>query len=77
MEKYSGNTYKSTESGYIKTLYIKAGDKVGANTQIADIYNDKLMKLRVPFLSMDAGNIGVGNQGVITLSTRENSFPEL
>lgn len=68
VEKYSGNTYKSTESGYIKTLYIKAGDKVGANTQIADIYNDKLMKLRVPFLSMDAGNIGVGNQGVITLS---------
>ncbi len=68
VEKYSGNTYKSTESGYIKTLYIKAGDKVGANTQIADIYNDKVMKLRVPFLSMDAGNIGVGNQGVITLS---------
>ena len=68
VEKYSGNTDKSTESGYIKTLYIKAGDKVGANTQIADIYNDKLMKLRVPFLSMDAGNIGVGNQGVITLS---------
>lgn len=68
VEKYGGNTYKSTESGYIKTLYIKAGDKVNANTQIADIYNDTVMKLRVPFLSMDAANIGIGNQGVITLA---------
>ena len=65
---YSQNTYKSTETGYIKTLHVKAGDKVNANTQIADIYNDKVMKLRVPFLSVNAAGIGVGNQGVITLT---------
>lgn len=65
---YSGNTYKSTESGYIKTLYVKAGDKVSANTKLADIYNDKVMKLRVPFLNTDAAGIGIGNQGLITLS---------
>lgn len=65
---YSQNTYKSTETGYIKTLHVKAGDKVNANTQIADIYNDKVMKLRLPFLSVNAAGIGVGNQGVITLT---------
>ena len=65
---YSQNTYKSTETGYIKTLHVKAGDKVNANTQIADIYDDKVMKLRVPFLSVNAAGIGVGNQGVITLT---------
>lgn len=66
--KYDGNAYKSTESGYIKKLYIKAGDKVSGNTTIADIYNDKVMKIRVPFLSAEAAMIGVGNQGTITLS---------
>ena len=65
---YSGNTYKSTETGFIKTLYIKAGDKVSGNTKIADIYNDKVMKIRVPFLSGEAAAIGAGNQGVVTLT---------
>lgn len=65
---YSGNTYKSTETGYIKTLYVKAGDKVSGNTKIADIYSDKVMKIKVPFLSTEAAGIGVGNGGTVTLS---------
>lgn len=65
---YSGNTYKSKETGYIKTLYVKAGDKISSNTKIADIYSDKTMKLRVPFLSNEAAGIGVGNQGTVTLN---------
>ncbi len=68
VDRYSGNTYKSTETGFIKTLYIKAGDKVSGNTKIADIYNDKVMKIRVPFLSGEAAAIGAGNQGVVTLT---------
>lgn len=68
INEYSGNTYKSTETGYIKILHVKAGDKVGPNTQLADVYNDKVMKLRLPFLSTDAAGIGVGNEGIITLS---------
>lgn len=68
LSDYSGNTYKSTETGYIKTLHVKAGDRVNANTQIADIYNDRVMKLRLPFLNTDAAGIGVGNQGVVTLT---------
>lgn len=66
---YSGNTYKSGKTGYIQTLYISAGDRVGANTQIADIYNNSVMKLRVPFLSSDAAGIGVGSQGTLTLTS--------
>lgn len=65
---YSGNTYKSTETGYIKPLYVKAGDKVSAGTKLADIYNDQVMRLKVPFLSTDAAGIGVGNGAVITMS---------
>lgn len=66
--KYSQNTYKSTETGYLKTLYVKAGDKVSGNTKLADVYDDSVMKLRVPFLSQEAALIGVGNTGIVTLS---------
>ncbi len=48
LSDYSGNTYKSTETGYIRTLYIKEGDKVSSNTKIADIYDDKVMKIAAP-----------------------------
>ena len=68
VSEYSGNTYKSTEQGYIKTLYVKEGDKVSGNTKLADIYSDKIMKIRVPFLSEEAAQIAVGTQAVLTLS---------
>lgn len=65
--KYGRGTYQSTDTGYIKTLYIKVGDKVGNGTKIADIYNDKTMKLRIPFLSAEAAEIPVGAEAVVTI----------
>jgi HlyD family secretion protein len=65
---YSGNTYKSTESGYIKTLSVKAGDKVSSNTEIAAIYDDQTMKIKVPFLSAEAAQIASGNGAILTLT---------
>lgn len=66
--KYSGNTYKSTKTGYIKELHIEQGDKVGSNTQIADIYNDSVMRIKVPFLNVEAAQITAGMPAVLTLS---------
>lgn len=63
----SGNTYKATSTGYIKTLEIKEGDKVGNGTKLADIYDDSVMKLTVPFLSAAAAQIAVGSPAVLTL----------
>lgn len=68
VSKFSGSTYKSTKSGYIKKLYVEAGDKVASNTQIADIYNDQIMRIKVPFLSTEAANIGAGMEAILTLS---------
>lgn len=65
---YSGNTYKSTESGYIKSLSIKEGDKVGNNTEIASVYDDKTMKIKLPFLSGEAAQITAGQAAVLTLT---------
>ena len=66
--KFSGNTYKSTRSGYIRTLYIHAGDRVNGQTTVADVYDDKVMKLKVPFLSGDAAAIAPGTQCAVTLT---------
>lgn len=68
VEKYSNYTYKSTRTGFIKSLSIEEGDKVSNNTEIANIYNDQTMKLKVPFLSGEAMLIGAGNQATIVLA---------
>ena len=68
LSDYSGNTYKATESGYIKELYLNVGDKVSGNTKLADIYSDDVMELRIPFLSGEATAIGVGNGATVTLT---------
>lgn len=65
---YSGNTVKSTVSGYIKTMKIKAGDQVSGNTEIAEIYNDSMMEVDIPFLSTEAAQIPVGSTATLTLS---------
>lgn len=71
---FSGNTYKSTRTGYIKELHIQAGDRVSGQTVIADIYNDKIMKLKVPFLSTDAVNITAGSPCTVTLTDTGESL---
>ncbi|MBS6953290.1 MAG: efflux RND transporter periplasmic adaptor subunit [Enterocloster asparagiformis] len=68
LNDYSGNTYKATESGYIKELYVNQGDKVNGNTKLADIYSDDVMELRIPFLSGEAAAIGAGNGVTVTLT---------
>ncbi len=65
---FSGNTYKSTRTGYLKNLYIRAGDRVSGQTAIADVYDDKVMKLKVPFLAGDAAAIAPGAPCIITLT---------
>jgi HlyD family secretion protein len=71
---YSGNTYKSTRTGFIKKLSIQVGDKVGSNTDLAELYNDQTMKLKVPFLAGEAAAIPAGSQAVVTLTDTEEQL---
>jgi len=68
LNDYSGNTYKSTESGYISSLSIKAGNKLSNNGEIADIYDDTVMKIKIPFLSGEAMQVASGSAAVLTMS---------
>ncbi len=67
LKDYSGNTYKSTETGYISTLSIKEGDKVSDKTELASITDDSIMKIKLPFLSGEAAQIAAGSTAVLTL----------
>lgn len=71
---YSGNTYKSTRTGFISELNIEAGDKVSSSTELAVIYNDQIMKMKVPYLSGEAAAISGGSQAVITLADTEEQL---
>lgn len=75
LSELSGNTYKSTSAGYIKKLYISEGDKVGNGTKIADIYDDSIMKLTVPFLSAEACEIQAGDSAIVTLEDTGEQLP--
>lgn len=75
LEEYSDDTYKSKRTGYITKLYIEPGDKVGANTQIGDLYNEQQMKIKVPFLSGEAAHIGSGAGVVLTLTDLQEQIP--
>lgn len=71
---YSGNTYKSTRTGFIRQLHIEPGDKVSSNTELAVIYDDKIMEIQVPFLSGEAAVIVPGNQALLTLTDTEEQL---
>ena len=74
VSNYSGNTYKSTRAGFIKKLNIQVGDKVSSNTDLAELYNDQTMKLKVPFLAGEAAAIPAGSQALVTLTDTEEQL---
>lgn len=59
---------KSDVSGTVSEVYVKEGDNVGAGTKIASVYNDKYMKLRVPFNETDAQYISAGDGATVTVA---------
>ena len=70
-----GGVWYSDFSGYIQNLSLSVGDTVGQNAEIADLYNDTTMKLKVPFLSQEADAIAVGTQVVVKLSDTGEEIP--
>ncbi len=66
---YSGRTFKSPYAGALRTFNVKKGDKLNNNFEVGSIVNDAQMTLKVPFSSIDAMNISVGQ--VATLELQE------
>lgn len=73
--RFGDGIFRAGEGGYIRKLYVKAGETVSGGTKIADIYDDTVMRLKVPFLSGEAALLEVGSTAVITLSSTGESLP--
>lgn len=60
-------TVKAEFSGTVSDVYVSVGDDVANGTKIADVINNKMMKVRVPFNTVDAQNIFKGEAATVTL----------
>lgn len=67
VSKYGSNTMTAKESGYITQLYVDDGDTVNTGSKIADVYDNRKMKLKLPFLSGEAAALAVGQAAEVTL----------
>lgn len=55
-------------AGTVSAVYVSNGDSVSNGTKIADIYNDRYMKLSVPFNTADADKIHNGDAAVVKVA---------
>lgn len=52
----------SDQEGYIKKLYVSAGERITAGSKVADVYDNTTMTLEVPFNASDVKNSWIGNR---------------
>ena len=55
----------SGEEGYVKKLYVAAGDKISVGTKVADIYDNTIMTLEVPFNAGEVSRSWIGNRASV------------
>ena len=73
--KLNNGVICATQSGYIREISIKPGDTVNNNQSIGKLYNDSVMKLRLPFLSYEADAISIGANLVVVISDTGEQIP--
>ncbi len=57
----------SSLSGRVSEVYVKSGDSVNNGTKIADVIDDSIMKVRIPFNETDIPYISKGMSAHVTL----------
>lgn len=68
-EKADDLKITSNMTGFIKTLNIEKGDEIQARaTSLAEVYNNKIMVLKIPFLSNEVKDSFVGKTASIEMS---------
>ncbi|MBQ2615030.1 MAG: HlyD family efflux transporter periplasmic adaptor subunit [Clostridia bacterium] len=69
MENIRNLNVTSTVTGTVREVMVKEGDSVNNGTQIATVYDDSHMEIRLPFNASEAGQIQRGDTAVLTLVT--------
>ena len=75
LAKLNNGTILAGKSGYIKNLTLKAGDSVGKDTKIAELYNDQAMSFRAAFLDTDAAQLAVGQDMYVEINDTGELIP--
>lgn len=52
----------SDQEGYVKKLYVSAGEKISAGSKVADLYDNTTMVLEVPFNASEVERSWIGNR---------------
>lgn len=73
--RFGDGNLKAGAGGYIKKLYIKEGETVAGGAKVADLYDDTVMWLKVPFLSGEAASIAAGSAATVTLAATGEQVP--
>ncbi len=69
LKNYNDLTVKAPFSGTVRNIYVKEGDSVSAGTKIADIYDDSVLTLTVPFNDADAQDFSSGDSAIVRISS--------
>lgn len=67
LSKYGDKNIKAEETGIIKTLYLKKGNEIQKNAQVAQIYNNSYMKINVPFSANKVNSSLIGKTAELTM----------
>ncbi len=62
-------TIKANHTGTVGEVLVKVGDSVGSGTKLARVYNDKKLKIQIPFNDADAQAIYAGSDAELTVSS--------
>lgn len=72
--EYGDTEVAATESGIVKSLFVKVGDTIQKGSQIAEIYDNGTMLLVVPFSASDTSEAMLGKTAEIEI---EDSFESI
>ena len=61
----------SDQEGYIKKLYVSAGEKITAGSKVADVYDNTMMTLEVPFNASDVKKSWIGNRANVYVADED------
>jgi len=67
-EEYGNLNIESTETGIVKTLFVKEGDKLQSGSQIAEVYDNSSMLLIIPFNAAEVDQTMVGKHTEVIMS---------
>ena len=71
-----GGTVKAAQSGYVRNITLKAGDTLNqGSNDIAELYNDSAMTVRLAFLSTDADALSIGQDVAVEIGDTGETIP--